>query len=220
MKAEDLERLKEICVRAGFTIITGSILPKDSILVEVAKKDIWDGVEFAKCINNGDSRCFTVGRIYPLLDVYEYELSFRLDDEGTRNGWDKEYFKPSTEQAYIEQLKKEAYDRFGKIKKYDKFQCVNSDYVAEIFIIDEDNVRFEYDKESDSLLFNGFLIYEKGKWSKKIERIKVKPDGGNIDSGHFYFVMNNTAKDKCREIGCWNVTEFLSSQLEQFLNEK
>jgi hypothetical protein len=54
----------------------------------------------------------------------------------------------------------------------------------------------------------------------KKQKPKVEADGGNIDSGHFYFVMNNSAKDKCRNIGCWNVTEFLSSQLEQFLNEK
>jgi hypothetical protein len=161
MKAKDLERLKEICDREGFTIITGDVLPKDSILVEVAKKDIWDGVEFIKSKGTGD--------------IYKIESLTSNGQFNILNGMiGKNAGIPSTEESYVEQLKKEAYIKFGDIDKHTVFDRTNIDkdiVTGSVQLICNGLFGDEwiYKKENDSLYYYSLLIYRKGKWAKKIE---------------------------------------------------
>jgi hypothetical protein len=94
MKQEDFERLKTVCEKEGFEI--AKLLSPGNVEMDVFaianKKDIWEGVEFVESNFSG--------KIYIKQDV-NFEM-LRL-------------FKPSTESAYVDQLKKEAFKRYGEI---------------------------------------------------------------------------------------------------------
>ena len=212
MKTEDFERLKAICEKEGFELLNESPSENDKFYV-VKKKDPWEGVEFAECLNNYIQGKFTVGKIYIVKD--KQNGFFRTTDDIFL--WIHcmfKNFKPATGAQYIDQLKKESLKMFGEIKEGDRFE--NPDGNIDVR---SNKAVWEYSKNHDFLYYGGCKIYEKGKWAKRVEEnIEVKADGGNVDLGHFYFKMNGKSKEKCRNIGYWNVNEFLAKQLEKYLN--
>lgn len=124
--------------------------------------------------------------------------------------------KPSTEEAYIKQLKKEAHERFGEIKEGQKFK----DSEGTVFEIDDTG--FSYSKRNDQLRFGGWVIYYKGKWAERVKgRIEVSFSGCHHEDykSHLafqseFFVYNNRGFDpKTASI-------FLASQLEKYLNNE
>lgn len=192
-----------------------------SVVVDAV--DVWEGVEFVKCTEYYH-RQFTEGKIYVVEEITKSNILVSCDDKRNPNGWAKDLFIPSTEQAYKDQLIKEAKERYGEIKDGDRFDTTDLGYEGthmKVEFIPQIGYPkgMNYEKYSDKLYYSNVLIYKEGKWAKKIENPEVKAEGGNIDSGHFYFVMNDQAKKKCRDIGCWDVNVFLAQSLQDYLSE-
>lgn len=178
----DFEKLKRICEESGFELVNESPKENDKFYV-VRKKDEWEGVGFAKALLshfNDDLNVseYTAGRIYRVKSIKEHRVFTDFDDKGSRtNGWDKKNFQPSTESEYVEQLKKEAFDRFGEIKEGDRFK---RDYISVSWGCEEvigksptGGFEFYYDKNSDILYKGNLAIYKQGKWAEKIDVVKV-----------------------------------------------
>ena len=224
MKNKDFERLKEICEKEGFELLNESTSENDKFYV-VKKKDIWGGVEFVEVIENGVN--VTKGEIFKVYDkikttyaLFEYYRCTAKDQDGLFLS--KEILNPSTEQAYIEQLKKEAFKRFGEIKEGEKFVrdwIQKRDQWPKIAEIDDTKREFEYNKEYDQLTFRGTCIYEKGKWAERVkERIEVEYTDDSWDDFEDYSEIGFVFKlPKLYDIkkGAGN---FLAKQLEEYLN--
>ena len=221
MKSEDFEILKQICEKEGFEIIESH----GSSLFQISKKDIWEGVEFGESMESG--KIITANKIYKFISSGRDHVTI-IDD---LNDWaftKITYFKPSTEQAYIEQLKTEAFKRFGEIKEGDRF---DRNWISAPFNIskigDIKNALgdgFFYKKENDELFFDSINIYRQGKWATKIpKRIKV----------YFYDCKTKKVNDNLSFLKCsfeipeksmthntYDIGSFLSEKLEKFLNNE
>ena len=159
MKTEDFERLKKLCDENGFELVTESPDENDKFFV-VKKKDIWGGVEFVEHINSG--KIFRPMSIRSFIIDLNEEIGFKKTD-----------CKPSTEQAYIEQLKKDAFKMFGEIKEGDRFDRTNIDKNWEP-IWHVSSLDLNYDKELDRLYIGNLAIYQQGKWAERVkERVWV-----------------------------------------------
>ena len=216
MKTEDFERLKEICEKEGFKVLNESVNDNDKFYV-VVKKDPWGGVEFAECISVdkiGD--CVTKSKIYK-IEIFDNELHL-VDDSEERDSFIRfhENFQPSTQQAYIEQLKKESFKRFGEIKEGDRFENPNGGKDKRV-----NDPYWSYNKRYDWLYYGGCMLYKQGKWAERVkEMIKVTyidwEYADNKMEVNFSFKINDwkTVKDKD------DVGDFLAKQLEEYLNRK
>jgi len=177
-------------------------------------KDEWEGVEFVTGIFDKN--------IYVLIKNHGDYLTFR-DINGKINETSIESMFPSTESAYIEQLKAKAFELFGEIKEGDRFER-GFEAVSDkrnVFAIGDRKYAmngFFYKKEIDTLHFNGHSIYSKGKWAKRVkERIKVKnwsyrtyeKDGQNYHECTLIVPVKEFSDD---------VHIFLTSKLEEYLN--
>ena len=201
MKKEDFDRLKAVCEKEGFDI--GFKYDESTYTVRL-KKDIWEGVEFVELSKEGhNDECFTDGRVYKLDAINGKMLNVSSDNEGDQNGWLKEYFKPSTESAYIEQLKAEAFKRFGEIKEGDRFDRgwfesrLKVNYIGRYqSLLGKD---FNYTKSNDCLTFDGIIIYQQGKWATRVkERVKVEPNIRSIND--FADKLPENQKQELKEI--------------------
>lgn len=205
MKQEDFDRLKSVCKKEGFDITMFN--PHDTTFA-ITKKDIWDGVEF-----------------------YSDQLGIirKMTDDVLKviKGGVKLLLQPSTEQAYVEQLKAEAFKRFGEIKEGDRFDQSPFNSMAGVFSLDKPyNVNgrdFSYDKESDTWYLKGCAIYEKGKWAKKLpERVKVEFFNDSLDEHEqieewgYVFKIHNAEYGNRKSL---DSGEFLASKLEEYLNK-
>jgi hypothetical protein len=221
MKTEDFERLKELVEKEGFTLHANSSPDiGEMVTVILRKKDPWEGVEFVM-----DAWGF-------IFKIYKKEGERFYDCNGK---WESiSRCSPSTESAYIDQLKKEAFERFGQIKNGDKFKrgwLDERDTWPEIAEIDNTLRGFDYNKQHDQLNFRGTCIYEKGKWAKKVNRkIKVKHfDSKTYEINSFYGVENYSPIEiglSCffhihgiKEFDLYDVSKFLTEQLENYLNQ-
>ena len=190
---------------------------------KVSKKNPWEGVEFAEFIDDSTSLSFTGGKVYKILTSIDNEFCF-IDDYGRINGFapfNKEYFKPSTEKAYVDQLKKQAFERFGEIKMGDRFELNGS--ISQI--TDLGITSWIYRKETDAFGKNGVVLYQNGKWAERVkERIEVT---GITSNGYellnkrsweyaFRFLLSHKEKDAKEMHG--EVLPFLAKQLEKYLN--
>lgn len=151
---------------------------REGNLVAVELADIWDGVEFAECVEyckgSRTGKEIIKGQIYRIKDLFKRELVYV---DGFEYGWPVIFFKPSTESAYVEQLKSKAHELYGEIKDGDWFDRSDMGF--------EDNHRigkvllsvhgWDYSKIDDKLYFGTICIYQQGKWAKKIERVRVVP---------------------------------------------
>jgi hypothetical protein len=175
MKTEDYDKLKKLCDENGFELLTESPNENDKFFV-VKKKDIWDGLEYVECL--GD--CGLGTSIIKVTDNVKFDLIFRKNAMGSAF---YDFFQPSTEQAYIEQLKKIAKEKFGEIKEGDRF-----DTGYGIHSILSNHPEWHYNKHIDFLYYKGLIVYSKGEWATKIpERVKVEWISTSCDEIRFYY---------------------------------
>lgn len=223
MKQDDFERLKAICEKEGFEC--SDVFSDGRVAIIEKKKDPWEGVEFVECLDYldwGDGK-FTKGKIYPVKKISKTTLTLRFDDNNNPiNASSKKFFKPSTETAYVEQLKKEAFERFGEIKEGDRVDFTNVGFPKQNhkeMELGGGYPDWKYLKESDKLLFYEWVIYQQGKWAERVNyRVSVEWDGGNIQDKSFYFMYDKKTEEKLIQMSFSKAGEFLASQLEKYLN--
>ena len=131
-----------------------------------------------------------------------------------------------TESAYIEQLKEEAFKRFGDIKEGDRF---DRNWISAPFNIskigDIKNALgdgFFYKKENDELFFDSINIYRSGKWATEIpKKIEVTVSGYDLTDykTHNCFEVEFFIHDS-KEFDRKSAVALLGSKLEEYLNEK
>ena len=209
----DFEKLKKLCDENGFELITESPYENDKFFV-VKKKDIWEGVEFAECIQS-TSPCFISGKIY-LVDLNKIRVDYR------------KYFKPSTEQAYIEQLKKEAFERFGEITEGDEFVEADGNkwMITKRGFKKCGNSEWHYIKENDILFHYALLIYQQGKWAERVKEsitVEFEEVTGSWDNYYlvcFDFTLNKKFDDLDKNGLLEKAGEYLKEQLEKYLNNE
>lgn len=216
MKTEDFERIKS---KLGDEFKAEYRVEKDSVMVLVTKKDPWDGVEFVeyKDFNlTGGQRYFKINWIDNQKELIHIHSGYLF----------KKRCKPSTEEAYVKQLKKEAFDRFGEIKEWDRFidpdglRCkISSSFY------DCGNIEWYYDKKEDMLIYYSLVVYQKGKWAERVkERVNIYIEPYESESEKTYpeWIPNATFKfistQKIKLDG--KVGKFLASQLEKYLNDE
>ena len=226
MKQTDIDRLKE---KLGdeFELVTQSPDENDRFFVVIAKKkDPWEGVEFVECVKSSVTR-FTECKIYKVNPNGKGvdKCDFLLDNDHHPNGFvgvNRNAFKPSTEAAYVSQLKEKAFELYGKIKEGDEFDrtSINPNWdVIEMEKRPFGGFDFQYEKANDTLYFGKYAIYSKGKWAKKVERFKVDSNGGSINSQAFYFRWGQKETEKMQDIGFVELCDYLAKCLEEKLNE-
>jgi hypothetical protein len=182
-------------------------------------KDEWEGVEFAECVLK--SLSYTVGLIYPIKYKTITCIETKMDDFNNENSQDKMFFKPSTESAYVEQLKAKAFELFGEIKEGDRFERTSiSVLYAEVTMKkDPDGMFiFRYFQNSDTLFLGAYGIYSKGKWAKRCkERVKVKNWSYRTYEKYGQNYHECTLIVPVKEFSD-DVHIFLTSKLEEYLN--
>lgn len=212
MKKEDFERLKAVCEKEGFECFEPSNIQDEPIFLIRKKKDIWDGVEFSEYIHS------------PMKNLSHFKI-VRSDEQWLYMSDGSELFKhnckPSTEQAYIEQLKKEAHERFGEIQGGDRFDFTEVGFPSDksrAVKIGYSNEKWEYDKELDRLYLHGFSIYQQGKWATRVkERVEVEYEMASTSGKNYLNLSYKVSRDiKGKEIT--EIALFLASQLEAYLN--
>jgi hypothetical protein len=173
MKTEDFERLKAICEKEGFDISNYKESDKLGTLIHVKPNYIWEGVEFVQNLVNNKVRK-VCGRD---------SIGFRTE---TGNVISYINSKPSTEQAYGDQLRASAFELYEMFNEGDRFELPCGELVH---VVTTGKHKFTYEKEFDWFFYGQVKIYDKGKWAKKLpKRIKVdlnywsKVDPGNESS--------------------------------------
>lgn len=185
MKTEDFERLKAVCEKEGYILE-----PHNDRYFIITPKDIWDGVEFVLDTFNGNILRVDSLKLKPSPMV----------------------FKASTESDYTDQLKKEAFERFGEIKEGDRFDLTPiSPNSSDNWATYPNKPDFEYTKDIDRLLAKGITIYQSGKWATRVkERVRVDPKSAD---------SIRKALHKGFDTDYNEFREFLASQLEEYLNK-
>jgi hypothetical protein len=212
----EYEKLKTFCDQNGFDVINESGEFSNFFLVVNKKKDIWEGVEFVDCVD-GDGSLISPRKIYKVLNNLPGEPSINIrivDNKLVELSINKKWFKPSTEESYVNQLKAKAFELYGEIKDGDRFE----DWGGIKFEI-SDTV-FKYKNEKNALYVGRWLIYLNGQWAKKLpKRIEVQT-GAMIripQIQHTYgmsFTFNSDVKLS------YEHHAFLNKQLEKYLNEE
>ena len=224
MKQEDINKLKELCESNGF-YFDFDVISETAVVAK--PKDIWEGVEFVEILVDWNG--FAVGSIAKVIEerisglMVFCPIGESISILKPNAIYDKkiDIIKPSTEEAYIEQLKKEAFKRFGDIKESENI--IEPDGNISSLLLGKGknpNIEWDYLKEKDILFYYSIVVYKQGKWAKKIEKAEVKPDGGDARVLIFGFDFNLKAREKYNEIGYWKVCEYLASQLQDYLNSK
>lgn len=205
MKTEDFERLKKLCYENGFELVTESPKDNDKFFV-VKKKDEWEGVEFVEHTASG--------KIFKPMSIRSFIID--LNEE---IGFKKTDCKPSTEQAYIEQLKKEAFERFGEIKDGDEFvEADGNKWITKRGFKKCGNSEWHYIKENDILFNYALVIYQKGKWAERVkERVKIKELHITSISKNWGQITFKLSQDIDLDLKCG---DFISQQLEKYLNNE
>ena len=207
MKTEDYDQLKKLCDDNGFELVTESPKENDKFFV-VKKKDIWDGVEFYEFaekvykIDNNETNKYSE-KLWSTIGKWVYKIDA----------------KPSTEQAYIEQLKMIANEKYGEIKEGDSFECPTGMSNARLF----GNKAWDYIKEYDCFYFYNVELYRQGKWATKLpERIKVTFYQSYMNVGEFRieWVLNNAKNIYNIENIDQKISEYLTLKLDEYLNNE
>jgi hypothetical protein len=208
MKNEDFERLKAVCEKEGFKIRMSS--PWNQTY-KITKNNPWEGVEFIEFVDIN-----LKGYIYK---VHSIESMITYIDRHNSYGYYysrcyKEMVKPSTEQEYVEQLKKEAFERFGLKEVGDQF-FINNSYGTIPNLCGKSDY-YDYDKKTDSLFYKGVLLYQKGKWAEKVEKSEVFFRVLKKAPNEFTVVFEANKNFENKE----EVAEMLASYLEKYLNDE
>jgi len=208
MKTEDYDKLKKLCDENGFELLTESPKENDKFYV-VKKKDIWEGVEFVEIDGLGIRKIISTP--YKNSEVLNF-CSINDVEDGV---FFAKFCKPSTEQAYIEQLKRIAFEKFGEIKEGEKF---NTGYG--IHTILPNHPEWHYNKHIDFLYYKGLIVYSKGVWASKLpERVKVEFVNDSWDDFCDYNEVGFVFKISKSVQTVKNAGQFLSKQLETYLND-
>lgn len=216
MKKEDFERLKAVCEEEGFELLNETVEDNEKFFVVKKKKDEWYGMEF---VENLDQH-LTGGKKYFKVNWIDNETNLIHVDCGyfTKIGC-----KPSPESAYVEQLKKECFKRFGEIKDGDRFDSADGYRVGIEFNGYANDI--QYSKEIDTLFIGGLRLYQQGKWAtrvkEKVTGVYVRhhilwpnEDGANLGYSFKGFDKDGALPiDKLEDAG-----KFLAYQLEKYLN--
>lgn len=234
--SEKIERLKKQAEKEGMKceVVVLTEDPNQNWVEPTFKatntKDEWEGVEFAECINP-NLYGFKKGMIYKFIEGKSIdEHSCFINDlgiEGSAKGnpsGPRNCFKPSTESAYVEQLKAKAKELYGEIKDGDRFDRSDLGRAdrSGIGVISGwfSTKGFQYYKDEDYLSFNGTLIYRKGKWAKRVkERVIIDPkdiltQSSPMEYGtEFRFAVSNRHLEDLE-----GFKKFLASKLEEYLN--
>ncbi len=126
-----------------------------AITVELV--DIWDGVEFAIADHNGVIYKIDRFETSPMKKIWFSHGKFLFPEK----------CKPSTEAAYVEQLKDKAHKLYGEIKDGDRFELDNgipNQYQFQGY----GHSVFSYNREFDKLSFGGYTLYKQGKWANRL----------------------------------------------------
>lgn len=180
MEQKEINRLKEICEKEGFQLVSEKPIINHGIsTIMVMKKDEWEGVEFAQCLFDHDpikkDVIVKINRIKQANNDRHFHIFFNTSECEKYSHVNN--FKPSTEQAYKAQLIKEAKERFGEINNGDLFdisEILGYSHKASLTILKGEIPEYDYYKKEDILSFHGFRLYEKGKWAKKITKPEIK----------------------------------------------
>jgi hypothetical protein len=221
MKQDDFERLKSVCEKEGFEISTYRESDDNGTLIHIKPKDIWEGVEFAECVDIAcDTPELKMGRLYKIKLIYgNYVQLIGLDFS-----FGKQLFKPSTESAYVDQLKKEAFERFGEINEGDRFDRTSVNPIwgnKELAKLIDGIFYLQYDKILDRLFYGNLCVYEKGKWATKLpKKVKVEFSDFNfgVETGRIPLVEFNFRMNPIGDLN--KAGKFLASQLEKYLNNE
>lgn len=222
---ENLEKLENLIKSGGFEYhITD--LDKNQVAMIIQSKDPWDGVEFAELLARVESDKYPTGYIVKINRIAQKwndgnnHVFFFIDGDEDYSHINN--FKPSTESAYVEQLKKEAFERFEEIKEGDRFDLSNihPNYNNDIVI---NGNEYDYHKSKDALFIGNenvkCCIYKQGKWATKIESFKATYiDWDYNDCGmevRLAFKIPNWDKAKDKD----KIGEYIAEQLEKYLND-
>lgn len=223
MTREEFTPLKEFCDNNGYELLNIDHEDNEKFFVIVKKKDPWKEVEFI--LNKvGVDMALTEGKIYKITS-FEHHSPGAVEpmvicDSSEEVFCLKEFSEPSTEAEYVEQKQGECFERFGPEIDTSKIDGSNMDGGRIVFDKSKDSP-FLYRKDTDTLYACGVPLYQAGKWATRISnRIKVTP-GFYKSKGDNYMRhvkcsfevqnLNNSADTS-------EVMNFLSSQLEKFLN--
>lgn len=230
MNTQDFERLKAVCEKEAidfFDFLEKTIKnAMDNFLQEklysIEKKDPWDRMEFFLGADG---------------------IIRKIPDEETLNILKKVKLleaTPSTEATYIEQLKKEAFERFGEIKEGDRFDRSSISLAYTTITVPYNKqfkgAGFKYWENRDSLEFDGVTIYRSGKWATRVkERVDVDfvwsekkllgkkmPVVAFHDKGKYgsaEAIVESVFKGK-DDLEIANAFRFLAKQLEEYLNKE
>lgn len=211
METKDFVRLQKLCEENGFEITQYSAGTSINISM---KKDSWEGVEFAKV--NQEFGCITIGKIYKVI-INETDVVKVIIHNSIIKMYDlnKCYLDPSTEEAYIEQLKAKAFELYGEIKDGDKFDRSELNIQPKRVIIDATSSKdsFFYNKEDDTITSYGIYIYKNGIWAKKLSKRIIIQTNHTKQKVKFYSYNEKITIDN-------NMAHFLGEQLEKYLNKE
>jgi hypothetical protein len=219
MTNKDLERLKKLLEGTEFDVDDS-----DSVHALVKSKDIWKGVEFVECITDKANN-FRKGKVYRLVPGKNikgpnciYTEDKKCATYGTAStlglGGTMLCFNPSTEEAYVNQLKAKAFELYGDIQEADRFQEPNGNTDTYREKGNKSNPEWDYIKHQDELFFYSILLYKEGKWAKKLpKRIEVSILNIVIED-------NYQAFEKCKSIGKEAIYDYMDRCLEKLLNDE
>lgn len=215
MSPEEFKELKSLCDANDFELLNLNHEDNEKYYVVAKKKNPWEGVEFVECLQNlsaDDRPRVQKGQICLITEVSGDAFYI---SQNSKYPWNKNLFKPSTESAYVEQLRKEAIKRgIISICNLDISMMHGGE-------LEDKSTEFKYRKDTDTFYWFGCPIYQQGKWAKvKPKRIEVKCIDHDYEQGNYFadkfalrFQSKNLGERDYDEIG-----QFLSKQLEKFLN--
>lgn len=215
MIEEELRKLNKVLEDNGFDI-------KSEIsenVFYIMPKDEWKGVEFVCILFNN--------QIKPISHIDNKWIHTKRNTSVR-----KSESIPSTEEAYVNQLIKNVKERFGDIRDGDRFKREwKEDLEGRTeFVIGDRKYTFKgfkYYIGSDILRYDGYIIYEGGKWAQKVEQPKVDfitsksvsdtRSNGKFIGGeyNFTFKLNNVEHKNLHHIG-----EHLAKQIENYLKNE
>lgn len=197
MDKKDFERLKALLEKEGFDMEHYSE-GKNTIIVGL--KDPWEGVEFAK-----------IGKTHKIKSISKDKIHF---DSGNWRYKDK--CEPSTEEAYVDQLKKEAFERFGEINKEDRFD-ESSIYGYYFKSRLAESAEYVYHKCVDILCIGEVTLYRQGQWATKLpKKINVVCSSHDDYNLMHRFDFKTTSRVEITK----ETMDYLANKLEDYINNK
>ena len=183
------------------------------------ERDIWEGVEFVECTTD-QALYFKRGKVYRLVagaNLGRGDCIYTEDGEKGSClgiGGTKKNFKPSTIDAYVEQLKAKAFELYGEIKEQDKFEEPSGRvWVLTNVFKTSGNKEWKYNKDIDCLMHYSLVVYQQGQWAKKL------PKRIEISDLNCTWIWTEESYKKVLEIGIEVVKEHMTKQLEEYLNK-